>query len=71
MGAEDFSRYGVAGVPILMYRLGTVAAPRLEAARQRGETLPALHSAEFHPDAEPTLETGVVALCTAAMELLR
>jgi hippurate hydrolase len=71
MGAEDFSRYGVAGVPILMYRLGTVAAPRLEAARQRGEPLPALHSAEFHPDAEPTLETGVVALGTAAVELLR
>jgi hippurate hydrolase len=71
MGAEDFSRYGIAGVPILMFRLGTVTEPRLRAYTERGATPPSLHSAEFYPDAEPTLETGVVAVTTAALELLR
>jgi amidohydrolase len=71
MGAEDFSRYGRAGVPILMFRLGSVTAARLDGYRARGEPPPSLHSAVYHPDAEPTLETGVVAMTAAALELLR
>jgi hippurate hydrolase len=71
MGAEDFSRYGRTGVPILMFRLGSVAAARLEGYRTRGEQPPSLHSATYHPDAAPTLETGVVAMTAAALELLR
>jgi hippurate hydrolase len=30
MGGEDFSRYGIAGVPILMYRVGSVSRARLD-----------------------------------------
>jgi hippurate hydrolase len=71
MGAEDFSRYGRAGVPILMFRLGSVTAARLDGYRTRGERPPSLHSAVYYPDAEPTLETGVVAMTAAALELLR
>jgi hippurate hydrolase len=71
MGGEDFARFGRAGVPILMFRTGSVAAPRLAAYRDRGEPAPALHSPLYHPDAEPTLETAVTALTTAALELLR
>ena len=71
MGAEDFSRYGRAGGPVLMFRLGTVTAARLEQYRDLGQTPPSLHSPLFYPDPEPTLETGVVAMTSAALELLR
>lgn len=67
MASEDFSRYGIAGVPILMFRLGTVAAARLDGYRARSEPPPSLHSALFYPDAESTLETGVVAMASAAI----
>jgi hypothetical protein len=30
-----------------------------------------LHSPLYYPDAEPTLETGVTALATAALDLLQ
>jgi amidohydrolase len=71
MGGEDFSRYGKAGVPILMFRLGAVEAKRLERYKELGQDPPSLHSALFYPDAEPTLETGVIAMGTAALELLK
>lgn len=70
LGGEDFSRYQKAGVPAVMFRLGTVSPARLEAMRQRGQEPPSLHSALFHPDPEPALETGVVSLVAAALELL-
>src|SRR5690606_28049999 len=44
MGGEDFSRYGRAGVPIVMYRLGAVDARRLERYKQLGQDPPSLHS---------------------------
>jgi len=37
MGAEDFSLYGKAGVPICMFRLGTVDAKRLARMKQLGQ----------------------------------
>jgi hippurate hydrolase len=70
LGGEDFSRYQKAGVPAVMFRLGTVAQGRLDVMRGRGQDPPSLHSADFHPDPEPTLETGVVSLVAAAIELL-
>ena len=71
MGAEDFSRYGRAGVPLLMFRLGTVAAKQVDHYRDLSQQPPSLHSPLFYPDPEPTLETGVVAMTSAALELLR
>jgi amidohydrolase len=70
MGAEDFSRFGRAGVPIVMFRLGTVVASRLDHYRTNDQPPPSLHSPLFYPDAEPTLETGVVAMTSGALELL-
>ena len=69
MGGEDFSRYGLAGVPIFMFPLGAA-----DPARMHG--LPAavdastLHSAEF-PEPRVTLQTGLVTVaaspnCSAA-----
>ncbi len=69
MGGEDFSQYGLAGVPIVMYRLGVVSPRRLEQYRQAKETPPSLHS----PSSIPiwgSLETGIVSMVLSAQEVL-
>ena len=70
MGGEDFSEYGLAGVPAVMLWLGTAEPKRHAEAKAAGETLPSLHSPLFAPDRERTLRTGVTTLTTSALELL-
>ncbi len=55
MGAEDFSLYGKAGVPIMMYRLGSASQRRLDQFKMAGLTPPSLHSSADYPDCELTL----------------
>ena len=68
MTGEDFSRYGAAGVPIFMFRLGTIRPERLAKMRAAGP-IPSLHSPWYYPDPEASLRAGfeatVTALCTA------
>lgn len=71
MGGEDFSRYGKAGVPIVMYRLGSVDKERLARFKELGVPPPSLHSGLYYPDAEPTLATGIVSMSSVALELLK
>lgn len=71
MGGEDFSEYGRAGVPILMFRLGTVEPRRLARMKQFGQEPPSLHSPLYYPDAEETLVTGVRSTVAATLELLK
>jgi hippurate hydrolase len=71
MGGEDFSQYGLAGVPIFMFRLGSISPQRMEEFSKAGRTLPSLHSAEYFPAPEPTITTGVTAMSAAIMDLLR
>jgi hippurate hydrolase len=70
MGSEDFSVYGRAGVPAVMLGLGAVEPQKFEKAKATGATLPGLHSAEWAPDRERTLRTGVSALTAVALDLL-
>lgn len=70
MGGEDFSQYGLAGIPICMFRLGTLSQQRLDGYATKKIPPPSLHSAVFYPDAEPTLTTGVVATSAVALDLL-
>jgi hippurate hydrolase len=70
MGAEDFGLFGQGGVPTFMFRLGTIPAERLAAAKARGETMPSLHSALYYPDAPPSVRTGVKAMTAAVVGLL-
>lgn len=70
MGAEDFSLYGKAGVPILMYRLGSVSQRRLDQIKMAGLTPPSLHSAKYYPDFELTLRTGIATMCDAIRHLM-
>lgn len=70
MGGEDFSRYGLAGVPIFMFRIGAVDQQRLDRFKQLKQLPPSLHSPLFYPDAEPALATGVTAMSAAVLDLL-
>ncbi|MGE5194170.1 MAG: amidohydrolase [Deltaproteobacteria bacterium] len=71
MGGEDFSQYGLAGVPIFMFRLGSIAPQRIEEFSRAKKSLPSLHSAEYFPTPEPTIATGVTAMSAAVLDLLR
>jgi len=70
MGGEDFSRYGLAGVPICMFKVGAVKAERLDEFKARREPPPSLHSPLFYPDAAEALSVSVPAMTAVALELL-
>ncbi|TWT47309.1 amidohydrolase [Botrimarina hoheduenensis] len=70
MGAEDFSRYGRAGTPICMFRLGTIAPARLAELQRQAGGPPSLHSAKYYPDARESLRTGVPSLVAITQDLL-
>ncbi len=70
MGAEDFGEYATGGVPIFMFRLGTIPAAKLEEYRKAGTPPPSLHSSKYFPDPEPTLRTGLRASVAAIQELM-
>ncbi|MBI2827477.1 MAG: amidohydrolase [Planctomycetia bacterium] len=70
MGGEDYSEFGLAGVPICMFRLGSVDAKRLAGYKRVSQEPPSLHSAVYYPDAEETLLTGVTAMSVAVLDLL-
>ena len=71
MGGEDFGRYAGEneGVKGFLFRIGSISAQRMRQAKR--DPLPALHSSKFLPDYEKTIETGVVALSLAVVELMR
>ncbi|MGB7326868.1 MAG: amidohydrolase [Rubripirellula sp.] len=71
MGGEDFSRYGREGVPILMYKLGSVTQSRLDRFVELEVPPPSLHSGQYYPDFEPTMRTAVVTMTAAALDLLK
>ena len=70
MGGEDFSRYGLAGVPICMYRLGAVNQQRLDEFASRHLPPPSLHSAQFYPNAGEALKAGIPGMAAVAIDLL-
>ena len=71
MTSEDFSEYGLAGVPSALLHVGAVDPLKLAAARQSGVPVPAPHSPEWAPEREPTLKGAIRAETTALLELFR
>lgn len=71
MGGEDFSRYGLEGVPILMYRLGVVTQSRLDRFQELGVPPPSLHSPTFYPDASEAIPVGLKTMISGTLELLK
>jgi hippurate hydrolase len=74
MGAEDFGRFSgppdKPEIPSLMFWLGGADPGKVAAARAGGPPLPSLHSALWAPVPEPTIRGGVLAMTSAALELL-
>jgi hippurate hydrolase len=70
MVGEDFSYYGKAGVPAMLFWMGGVPAAKLEKAKATGEPLPSLHSSEWAPDYQTTIRAAVTAEVAAVLELL-
>ena len=66
MGAEDFSQYGLAGVPSVLLHIGAVDPAELAS----GKTLPDLHSPLWAPQLEPTLGSLVAAEVVMLSDLL-
>ncbi|MDZ4286902.1 MAG: amidohydrolase [Prosthecobacter sp.] len=73
MGAEDFSEFGMTKekVPLCMFWLGTQPPERVAEAQAKGQPLPSLHSPFFKPVPEPTITTGIKAMTSAVMDLLK
>jgi amidohydrolase len=73
MAGEDFGQYGrtTHQIPIMLYWLGAVN-PELYEASLRGEKdLPSLHSSKFAPLPQPSIETGVITMTAAVLNLLK
>jgi hippurate hydrolase len=71
MISEDFGRFGLDGkIPVLLFWVGASAPETLAEARRTGTPMPGLHSSRFAPVPGPTLRTGIIAMTTAALELL-
>jgi amidohydrolase len=73
MASEDFSLYALADPkpPTTMFWLGAVDPEKFKDAQEHGTRLPSLHSSEFAPLPEPAIRTGVEAMTSAVMDLLK
>ncbi|MFN7981490.1 MAG: amidohydrolase [Vicinamibacterales bacterium] len=70
MTSEDFSEYGLAGVPSALLHIGAVSPERLADVKRTGIPVPAPHSPEWAPDLQPTLKGAIRAETAALLELL-
>jgi hippurate hydrolase len=71
MVSEDFSAYGLAGVPATLFYVGAVEPEKFAAATRSGTILPGLHSSLWAPDYQPTLKTAIKAETAALVNLLQ
>ncbi len=73
MASEDFSLFALSDPkpPICMFWLGAVDPQKIKDAQEKGTRLPSLHSSEFAPLPEPAIRTGVKAMTSAVMDLLK
>jgi len=70
MGSEDFSEYGHAGIPAVLFWIGATEPATFAALKAKGMMPPGNHSPLFAPDRERTIKTGVAVLTAGAMDLL-
>ena len=73
MVSEDFSLFGLSDPkpPITMFWLGAADPAKWKEAQEKGTRLPVLHSSEFAPLPEPAIRTGVKAMTSAVLDLLK
>ncbi|MDQ5844567.1 MAG: amidohydrolase [Acidobacteriota bacterium] len=72
MGAEDFGYFSLdQKIPSTMFWLGAIDPAKVKASKETGVQLPSLHSPLFAPLPEPTIRTGVKAMTSAVLELMK
>jgi amidohydrolase len=73
MASEDFSLFALEDPkpPICMFWLGAADPVKLKDAMEKGTRLPGPHSSEFAPVPGPAIRTGVKAMTSAVMDLLK
>lgn len=72
MGSEDFGNFSLdQKIPATMFWLGAVDPAKVKAKKETGAALPSLHSALFAPLPEPTIRTGVKAMTSAVLDLMK
>ncbi len=72
MGSEDVGLFMLDGkIPGMMFWLGAAEPSKLAHAKEIGVPLPAMHSPLFAPDYAPTIETGVTAMTSMALDVLK
>ena len=74
MGGEDFSEYSLPdhSIPAFDLHIGAVAPEKIAASKKPdGPPLPSLHSSKFAPVPEPTIRTGVIAMTSAVLDLMK
>jgi amidohydrolase len=74
MGGEDFSEYSLLpdhSIPAFMFGVGAVDPAKVAESKKSGLPLPSLHSSKFAPVPEPTIKTGLVAMTSALLDLLK
>ena len=72
MASEDFGEFSLDHkIPTTMFWLGASDPAKLKASRESGVPLPGLHSGLFAPVPESTLRTGVKAMTSAILELMK
>ena len=74
MGGEDFAEYSLPdhSIPAVDFHVGAVAPDKMAASKRPGAPpLPSLHSSKFAPVPEPTIRTGLVAMTSAVLDLMK
>jgi hippurate hydrolase len=72
MASEDFGYFSLdQKIPTTIFWLGASDPAKVKASRESGVALPGLHSALFAPVPEPTLRTGVKAMTSAVLDLMK
>ncbi|WP_156726611.1 amidohydrolase [Streptomyces apocyni] len=68
---EDFPWFGTGEVRTVYWLLGVTGAQQWRAARSGGPSVPPNHSPEFAPDVRTALPTGIAAMASAALHVLK
>ena len=74
MGGEDFAEFSLPdhSIPAVDFHVGAVALDKMAASKKPGAPpLPSLHSSKFAPVPEPTIRTGLVAMTSAVLDLMK
>jgi len=72
MMSEDFGYLSLdQKIPAVQFTLGAVDPAKVKRSKETGTPLPSLHSALFEPLPEPTLRTGIKAITSAVLELMK